>query len=137
MGLHRQLNRDPQSNDQLKDCGYIEIRCLYCPEHFQHSAIESHQSELCPGRPSTCPTLQHFDLVFRILKLSTGQYVVLFLYSLPKINNCDKTEDIIYMVLEIVNCDFKHVGRTEKQTHKDKFAHLENVASNLSLQMLI
>ena len=140
LGLDMHLNRDPQSNDQLKGCGYIEIKCLYCPKHFQRSAIESHQSELCPERPSTCQHCKTFQSSFESLKIQ--HWPVCGAYPIPCPNSCGRTirrEELSkhrrFCTLEVVDCDFKHVGCMEKLTRKDKFAHLENnVASHLLLQ---
>ena len=140
LGLDKHLNRDPQRNDQLKGCGHVEIKCLYCPNHFQRSAIESHQSQLCPGRPSTCQHCKTFQSSFE--NLENEHWPICGAYPIPCPNSCGKTirrEDVSkhrrFCTLEIVECDFKHVGCVEKLTRKDKSAHLErNVASHLLLQ---
>lgn len=84
--------------------------------------------------------VKHFSQVLKILKMSTGQYVVLILFHVliavvKHIRREDVSKHRRFCTLEIVECDFKHVGCVEKLTRKDKSAHLErNVASHLLLQ---
>ena len=139
--LEKHLNVSPQKEEQLKGCEFVKIKCLYCSDLFLRSAVKAHQIDECPKRPSTCPhckivTTSHDTLV-------SEHFLSCNLFPVACPNKCGKTfrrENISshrlrFCPLEMVDCDFKHVGCMERRNRRDKAEHLEkSVTSHLLLQ---
>lgn len=129
----KHLGLDPEPDDQLQGCKYVELKCIYvCGGWFLRGAIARHQKERCPQRPFCCDYCRdynsvHADVVYR-------HWPVCKCYPMDCPNHCSMyaierqhmQEHLqLECPLKMVECEFRSAGCDILVTREDMNDHLE------------
>lgn len=127
------LNLDPEPDNQLSGCKYVELACAYlCGSWFHRGAISRHQKEKCPQRPFCCDYCRdyvsvHADVVYR-------HWLVCKCYPLDCPYHCSvyaierqNMEEHLELEcpLKMVECEFHTAGCDVLVAREDMDDHLE------------
>ena len=139
--LDEHLNTDPQPENLLDGCQFVEINCIYnCRNHQQRRYIQNHQIKDCPKRPFGCEHCHDYKSTYD--DVTNNHWSVCGSFPVPCHNQCGSTiqrQNIDSHVadecpLTTINCNFHHVGCAVKLPRQDMPEHQrENLLTHISL----
>ena len=130
--LEEHLNESPDADNQLQGCEFVQLECVHgCGGIFYRSAIQKHQSDLCPQRPYSCDYCRdyssiHADVVYRhwqvckCYPLSCPNHCMVYAIERQHLEHHLNTE----CPLKEIECEFHYAGCEVKLLRKDMPAHL-------------
>ena len=140
--LEKHLNLNPNLQDRLCGCEFVELECRQCGESLQRTLISEHENEQCGKRPFSCDYCKQYkSSTFE--DVSTNHWPKCNYYPVPCPNSCEITQiqrqNLEHHVSEecpltTVNCNFCYAGCDVQLHRKDMPSHLaESVGSHLGL----
>lgn len=126
------LNLNPEPDNQLSGCKYVELDCTYlCGGRFHRGAMAKHRAEKCPQRPFCCDYCQdytsvHANVVYR-------HWQVCKCYPMECPNHCSvyaierqNMEEHLESVcpLKLIECEFHSAGCEDMVPREDMDDHL-------------
>jgi len=126
------LNSAPTLEEQLKGCLYVDIPCQYCNTKLQRNDIDAHQKEICLKRPFTCEYCKDFKSDYE--DVTASHWLMCDSKPVNCPNECGisverqdiKSHTTQVCPLELVNCDFSHVGCDATLQRRNNPAHLND-----------
>ena len=130
--FNEHLNTDPNAQDRLKGCGYVDINCAYCVITLQRNNLQNHEINECPQRPYTCFYCHTHKSTYD--KVTKRHWKVCERYPVNCPNNCGehverctlRTHIHSECTLEIIACEFKFCGCQAKPLRKNMSKHLKD-----------
>ena len=131
--LDKHHNKDSKPEKGVQFCQFIQITCCHqnCKERIQRRCIQNHQLEHCPHRPFSCEHCDDFDSTFDDVTKNHLPVCGSVTISCP--NSCGskpQRQNIEYHLasecpLEVIICQFHHVGCSTKFIRKNLSQHLQ------------
>ena len=128
--LDAHLNKNPEPEKQFDGCQLAKVICHLCGNNLQRQHLQTHLKNKCKKRPFSCEYCHCYKSTYD--DVIHSHWPVCGFFPLPCPNQCGSTplrQSINSHIdnecpLTIINCDFNHIGCTEKFTRKDMLEHL-------------